>query len=152
MSELKESNLLLSPIEGRVALSADYRSAQQFIKAGDRVMAIVPKEGDRILGKAQLPSSALGKVNIGDKVIIRLDAYPYEEFGSIIGKLESKSSLPNRDKLYPVHIELDQGLISSTGKALRFDQQMTGVAEIITKERRFIERIFDTIRKLFDKY
>ncbi len=148
----KEVNLLLSPIEGRVALSADYRSAQQFIKSGDRVMAIVPKAGDRILGKAQLPSSALGKVNLNDKVIIRLDAYPYEEFGSLIGKLESKSALPNRDKLYPIHIELDQGLISSTGKALRFDQQMTGVAEIITKERRFIERIFDTIRKLFDKY
>jgi len=152
IGQWKEKNLLLSPIEGRVSLSADYRSAQQFIKAGDRVMAIVPKEGDRILGKAQLPSSALGKVNINDKVIIRLDAYPYEEFGSLIGKLESKSALPTRDKLYPVHIELDQGLISSTGKALRFDQQMTGVAEIITKERRFIERIFDTIRKLFDKY
>ena len=152
IGQWKEANLLLSPIEGRVALSADYRSAQQFIKAGDRVMAIVPKEGDQILGKAQLPSSALGKVNLNDKVIIRLDAYPYEEFGSLIGKLESKSALPNRDKLYPIHIELDQGLISSSGKALRFEQQMTGVAEIITKERRFIERIYDTIRKLFDKY
>jgi len=135
-----------------LALSADYRSAQQFIKAGDRVMAIVPKSGDRIMGKAQLPSAALGKVTLGDKVIIRLDAYPYEEFGSLIGSLESKSALPNRDKQYPVHIKLDQELISSTGKVFRFDQQMTGVAEIITKERRFIERIFDTIRKLFNKY
>lgn len=148
----KETNLLLSPIEGKVSFSADYRSEKQFIKEGDRVMAIVPKKGDRIIGKAQLPSSALGKVKIGDKVIIRLDAYPYEEYGILLGKLESKSALPNRKNLYPINIELDQGLLTTTGKPLRFEQQMLGLAEIITKERRFIERIFDQIRKLFSKY
>ncbi|NNE30448.1 MAG: hypothetical protein HKN16_12490, partial [Saprospiraceae bacterium] len=38
----KEENLLLAPIQGRVALNADFRSAQQFIQAGDRVMSIIP--------------------------------------------------------------------------------------------------------------
>ena len=152
LGEWKETNLLLSPIEGRVALTADYRSAQQFIKSGDRVMAIVPKDGDRLIGKALMPSAGLGKVDLGDKVIIRLDAYPYQEFGLILGKLESKSALPNRENNYPVNISLDNGLQTSIGNELRFDQQMTGTAEIITEERRFIERIFDSIRKLFKKY
>lgn len=149
IGQWKETNLLLSPIEGKVSLSAEYRSEQQFIKMGDRVLSIVPKEGDRIIGKALLPSAGLGRININDKVIIRLDAYPYEEFGSVLGKLESMSAVPTKERFYPAKINLPNGLMTTFDNELRFDQQMTGIAEIISKDRKFIERILDQFLKLF---
>jgi hypothetical protein len=42
-------------------------------------------------------------------------------------------------------IGLPNGLITSSKKDLRFQQQTEGVAEIVTKDRRLIERIFEKL-------
>ncbi len=144
--------LLISPIEGTVSFASEFRSEKTYITKDDVVMSIIPKEGRRIIGKAFLPTSGLGKVKIGNKVIIRVDGYPYEEFGFVRGKLESKGQIPNEAREYPITIELTDGLNTSYNEELRFDQQMQGVAEIISEDRRFIERVFKQLRALFNKY
>ena len=152
IEEWKRNYLLVSPIEGTVSFVAEYRSEKQFINQDDVVLSIVPKEGDRLIGKSFLPTSGLGKVTIGDDVIIRVEGYPYEEWGVVRGRLETKGRIPNRQREYPITVELPHGLLTSFNKTLHFDQQMQGIAEIISEDRRFIERIFDQVRALFKKY
>ncbi|MDR0505267.1 MAG: hypothetical protein LBH32_00395 [Dysgonamonadaceae bacterium] len=47
-----------------------------------------------------LPASGAGKVKIGDKVAIKLENYPYKEFGYIEGKVKSLSLVSQQLKRY----------------------------------------------------
>ncbi|WP_409012461.1 HlyD family efflux transporter periplasmic adaptor subunit [Dyadobacter sp. 50-39] len=45
----------------------------------------------------KLSQGSLGKVKEGQKVLVKLDGYPYQEFGSIEGILSKISTTPGRD-------------------------------------------------------
>jgi hypothetical protein len=47
---------------------------------------------------------------------------------------------------YFVIIDLPQGLKTNYGEQLDFEYEISGQADIIVKERRLIERLFDNLR------
>ncbi len=150
----KQTYLIRAPIAGKVNY-AEFGRKNQFVKTGDEVLAIVPEEADSIVGKVELPIRGSGKVEPGHKVIVKFDSYPYQEYGVIVGKVKKKSLLP-KDEKYMLEVELDQlensKLMTSHKKSLPFTQEMQGQAEIITEDRRFIERVFDKFLAVFEDY
>ena len=135
----KQKYVLYAPVEGVVTFY-NFRTEQQYVRRGDEVMAIVPfQEGNQFLGEVMLPVTGSGKVEKGQRVIIKFDSYPFQEFGFVEGKVESKALLP-QNNTYFVKVSLPNGLITSFGNELTFRQQMMGKAEIITADKRFIER------------
>jgi multidrug resistance efflux pump len=144
----KQKYIITAPIDGKVSLNTEYNAARQFVKAGDEVMTISPNGESDIIGRLALPVVGSGKVDTGQRVLIRLDNFPYREFGQIEGIIESKSSVPKNGQI-PVVVRLPNKMMSSYGKNLDFEQKMQGEAQIITADRRFIERIFDGMKSVF---
>jgi multidrug resistance efflux pump len=150
----KQTFLLLAPLDGRVSFYSKIENEGQFIKAGEVVMAILPEQTttkNKIVGRMEMPIIGSGKVKIGQKVVIKLAGYPYQEFGTLNGKVQQKSQLPVNNA-YIIEVALPDTLVTSYKKTIAFEQQLQGEAEIITEDRRFIERIFDKILSLFRKY
>ena len=143
----KKQYILEAPISGSVSL-AIFAEERQLFEIGKEVMTIVPKATSRIQGIAKLPIAGSGKVEVGQRVNIKLAGFPYQEYGIVLGSVETMSAIP-REGNYDVIISLPDGLNTSYNKELRFQQQMEGVAEIITKERRLIERIFEQLISVF---
>jgi mRNA-degrading endonuclease HigB of HigAB toxin-antitoxin module len=54
--------------------------------------------------------------------------------------------------MYTINVSLPNGLKTSYNKDLDFKAEMQGQADIITKDLRLIERIFNQFAKLFDKF
>lgn len=150
VDDWKQKYLLMSPVDGFASFYS-YWKEQQFVKAGEEVMSIVPIGGDSIIGKVFMPSVGSGKVKKGQDVIIKFDGFPYEEYGSVRGKILSKSLVPKNNK-YRVIVELPTGLMTSHRKELPFSQQMMGSAEIITEKKRFIEKIFEELLSRIDNF
>jgi hypothetical protein len=79
-------------------------------------------------------------------VIIKLDSYPYNEWGTIQGEVISKSLVPKDDQ-YAIVVSVlnvqNTTLISSYGKQIPFEQHLQGIAEIITEDKGLLERIGD---------
>jgi multidrug resistance efflux pump len=144
LEKWKQTYLLTAPIEGRVSLNNTFFSAKQFVKQGDLLLTIVPSSKDKIVGRVMLPVAGSGKVKPLQRVLIRLDNYPYYEFGTLEGKVESKSLVP-KDDLYAIRISMPDSLVSSYNKPIQFQQQLQGSAQIITENKRFLERIWDQI-------
>ena len=115
-------------------------------------MAIIPPNGKDIVGFVSLQMSGSGKVKEGQRVVIKFDSYPYQEYGVVEGTVLAKALLPKNDKVISVRVDLPKGLMTSYNKTLKFDQQMQGSAEIITEERRFIERLFDKLISAFKNH
>jgi hypothetical protein len=97
-----------------------------------------------------MPVIGSGKVEIGQTVNLKFDNYPFDEYGMVMGEVESISELPTKDNTYIIRISLPNGLHSSYNKDLEFRQQMQGSAEIITEDLRLIERLFNQLRSVFD--
>lgn len=148
LSEWKRKYLLSSPIEGRTSFLKFWKNGQ-FVKEGEEVMTIVPKEQE-VFGQVSLPINGSGKVEVGQWADLRFDNYPAKEFGIVKGRVENISLVP-RDNSYFIKLSLPYGLNTSYNRELKFRQQMSGSAEIITEDLRLLERIFSQLKSLFDR-
>ncbi len=141
-----------SPMNGRVDF-LNFFTNNEFIQAGQAVFTIVPQR-NKIIGQVQLPSTGAGKVKIGQNIIIKLDNYPYQEYGTVKGKVSSISLMSNKVKStnqtevdnYLVEVGLPKDLTTNYGKKLEFKYEIKGTADVIIADRRLIERFFDNLR------
>jgi multidrug resistance efflux pump len=145
----KQTYLLTAPSDGRVSFFNNYWAENQNIREGAAVMAIVPPNGSGIVGMVELALSSSGKVREGQRVVMKFDSYPYDRYGLVHGEVQSKALLPRDNRTISVRVALPNRLHTNRGYDLKFDQQMIGSAEIITEERRFIERMFDKLLSIF---
>jgi len=150
MLESWEQNyVLISPQKGIVTFNSFWKQ-NQYVKAGDKVLAIVPENSGKYIGKIKIPVNGSGKVEIGQLVNIKISGYPYLEFGMLKGKIRNKSLVTN-DNFYTLEVELTKGLHTTTGKELKFSGELTGTAEIITEDRTLFERFYSPLKYLTNK-
>lgn len=92
------------------------------------------------------------KVREGQRVIVRLNGYPYMEFGVLSGIVSSISSVPEQSErglVYTITVNFPDGMETTYHRTLPFVQQMDGQAEIVTEDMRLIEQFIRPIRSLF---
>ena len=136
--------LLEAPIDGFITFTR-YWSENQNVRTGDKVLTIIPFNEGEIIGKINLPMEGSGKVRTGQRVNIQFANFPHLEYGMVKGIIHSISLVPD-DQQYVVEVELPDGLVTYYNIEIPFNQEMLGRAEIITDDRRLLERIFSPIR------
>jgi len=138
----------IAPIDGRLSYLYNINE-NQFVSANSELLAIVP-ENQNYMGLVHIPSTGYGKIKKGQKVRLKMDKFPYQEYGQLNGSITNISIIPNK-KTYLVKVKLSNGLVSSYNRTLTYTPNMTGKAEIITDDLRLIERVFNQFKKLVDK-
>lgn len=137
-----------SSVKGTVSFLQIW-SENQTINAGENMFAIIPSTEKGYIGKVKAVAQNSGKLQIGQKVNIRLANYPDREFGVIEGKLKTISLTPDKEGNLLLDIELPNGLQTSYKKQINFQQEMTGTADIITEDLRLLERLLYQFRDVF---
>lgn len=143
-----QTYLLISPIDGRLTFPTP-RNLHQQVVAGDRLFAVVPADSDRLQVIIRYPTHNSGKVKVGQSVRIFLDGYPHLEYGSINATIRSTALMPGTDSNYTAIALLPAQLITTYGKQLDLNGELTGKARIDTRKYRLIERLFNPLRYLF---
>ena len=123
-------------------------SNNQYVESGATVFVVAPRGDFRPVGRALLPLQGSGKVKSGQRVIIRLDNYPDQEFGYINGVVQSVSPLPDADGKYVVDVWLPEGMKTKYGKEMPVVREMKGSADVVTEDMRLIERLFMPLKKI----
>lgn len=147
----KQKYLIISPIEGRVTFTKIW-SEYQNVQMSEIVATIVPQKASNIIGKVVIPAIGVGKVKLGQTVNIKIDNFPYVEFGLLKGSVKSISLVPiitENEVFYTAEIEIPDTLISSYGKHLKFSQKLNGSAEIITEDVRLLQRFLNPLKFLW---
>lgn len=143
----EQNYLLVSAVDGVVSFQ-QFLGRNQFVKAGDILMSVMPNDRDMLIGRLQIPATNSGKVKEGQKVLLKLDNYPYQEFGMVEGRVKNMANSPDKDGNYYVNVILPNGLQTSFHKTLPFDKELKGNAEVVTQDLRLLERFFYQMRKL----
>ncbi|MCX6219580.1 MAG: HlyD family efflux transporter periplasmic adaptor subunit [Bacteroidia bacterium] len=147
-----------SPFTGKLEYLNFWRE-NDFVAAGTPVLSVIPT-GNPLLGQVYLPSQGAGKVVVGQEVIIRLDNYPYLEYGSIGGKVTMISALSTQSETfakkndlqtYLITVDLPNKLTTNYGTTLDFNYEIKGVADILTKKRKLLLRRFDNLKYIASK-
>ncbi len=153
----EQQYVMRAQIDGIISFNNVW-SVNHQVDAGEKIFAIIPENQGELVGKVYLPTSAgYGKIKIGQNVNIKLDGYPYMEFGMVKGVVTSISLVPAQsssvvgEKMYTVELSLPNGLISFYNRTFDFTGELTGIAEISTDELSVLERFFQPLRYLFKK-
>ncbi len=152
IKEWKRIYLFVAPISGKISMNRLW-SPQQYVNTNEEVMTIVPindniSNDSKVIGKALLPIAGSGKVKTEQNVQIRLDGFPYQEYGSIEATVKSISLVPQQDN-YQVELNFTHELTTTYKKKIPFRQEMQGTARIITEDRTVASRMFDKITSIF---
>ena len=146
------SYVLMSPIDGKITFTR-YWVSNQNVQSGEEVFTVIPTFDSQLIGKAKLPVARSGKVRSGQKVNIRIDNFPDNEFGMLKGVVQNISLVPavsSGATYYVVEIVLPEGLLTNYKKELPYLPNMQGAADIITEDMSLLARFVMPMRQIFN--
>lgn len=147
--EWEEENIIKSPVAGKLSYHQFWQEHQN-IKEGEVVFTIVPFIKKGLLGKCIVPVQNSGQIRRGQRVYLKLDNYPYREWGMIKASVNSVSEVPTRESVPAFIVYLNvASLVTSYGKELSPNQELIGTAEIILEEVSLLERVFYQFKQLW---
>src|SRR5438128_7272350 len=150
--ENTQQNLLTlrSPYEG-VIISMDQRTVGSFVQQGQVLCQLARKES-KPRARMTLNEAGLPKLAIAQRVRYFFEAFPYQRYGAVTGKLDwiIPSAVTSAEGSHFVALgSLDRYEISPrAGQVLPLRVGMRGDAHIIVGGRTLIEYAFEPIRQL----
>mgnify|MGYP000898772100 FL=1 len=141
-----EQTTIVAPVDGTV-LSLRTNTIGGVVSAAQIIAEITPLE-ESLVVEATLQSRDIGFVNVGQRVVVKVDAYSFQRYGYLSGVVQSISpdAIVN-DKLgliYRIKVKLDS-LKTSKNIELKIIPGMNSVVEITTGNRRAIEFLLDPL-------
>lgn len=146
---------VLAPITGTVT-ALPFEPGQS-VQAGATLATILPA-GSKLEAHLFVPSRAIGFVEPGQRVLLRMAAFPYQKFGSISGVVQRVERSPigesadasaavagPAEPVYRVMVLLGQQAVVAYGKRQPFRAGMTLEADIHQDRRRLVEWLVDPI-------
>lgn len=154
-SELAKTDLrnrlmrLTSPVDGTVQ-QLSVHTLGGVVQPAEALLVIVPDESQLVV-EAKIPNREAGFVRAGQSVRLKIEAYPFTDYGTVPGVLESVSRDAIEDEklgsVYSARVSLDGA------KAKQFNMRLTPgmatTAEIKTTRRRVIQYLFSPIVQRF---
>lgn len=142
--------VLRAPISGQVTAV----TARVGAPASPQVslMTILPA-GSPLRAELGVPSSAIGFTKVGQKVRLALDAFPYQRFGTVEGRIVTVASSPVSQQaasgamtsVYPVRVALMADHIEAFGRQEALVPGMALTARIITEKQTLLEWLFEPL-------
>lgn len=148
---------VLAPAAGTItALTVE---PGQTVTAGAALATIIPT-GSALEAHLLAPSGAIGFIEPGQTVLLRLAAFPYQKFGQAGGTVlrvehspiaetgnvgPGNSNAASADPVYRIAVKLAQQSVMAYGKEQKFKAGMTLEADIRQDRRRLIEWVIDPL-------
>jgi multidrug resistance efflux pump len=115
-----------APIDGRVAAVRNVRTGS-VVEAAEALGSVVPEGGPRVV--ARFPSRAVGRVRPGQAARLRLDGFPWTQYGSLAATVTEVGREPSQ-----AGIRVELALAPDAAGRLPFEHGVTGSAEVAVEE------------------
>lgn len=150
----------IAPVAGTVA--STLVTPGQTVQAGQTLLNVVPSDA-RLHAELLVPSSAIGFIRPGDRVLLRYHAFPYQKFGHQEGRVARISrsalapsdlgpapaaNLPVADRMYRVIVSIPRQAVVVAGQSAPLRPGMALQADILGERRRLLEWLFEPLYAL----
>lgn len=122
---------------------------------GQTLLQVVPSES--LIVRVQVANADIANIRVGMPVDVRVDAYPFTEYGAVTGvvtKVGSEavqlSNQPGAPTVFPVEVRLDQQFLERGDERFTLIPGMSLAANIQVRERAPISYVAEELIKAFD--
>ena len=166
--EVKAGESLVIRASQPGVVSSIYAQTGQYIDPSKPLMTILP-QSNVLIAQLYVPDRAIGFMNVGDMVLLRYQAYPYQKFGHAKAKISSiaktamaAQNIPsigtvslqeqmNNEPMYLVQAILNRQDIKAYGKDLPLQVGMTLEADVLQERRKLYEWVLEPIYSITGK-
>lgn len=144
---------LRSPVDGVVQQLAIH-TVGGVVQPAQPLLVIVPS-ADEVEVEAQILNRDIGFIREGQPVRVKLEAFPFTDYGLIDGEVASISRDAIEDEkrglIYAVRVRLKRRTIAIGGREMPIGPGLAVQAEIRTGERRIIQYLLSPIAETIDE-
>lgn len=144
---------LTSPVDGTVQQLAIH-TLGGVVEPAQALLVVVPADSTLAI-EARVSNKDVGFTRVGQPVRVKIDAFPFTDYGTVEGTLENLSSDSIEDEklglIYNARVRLTTVAISNGVANIPLTPGMTVSAEIRTGRRRIIQYLLSPIRMRFDE-
>lgn len=155
-AESQRQIVVKAPITGRI--TSVVANVGQQLNPSVSIFSIIP-ESSQLEANLYLPTRAIGFLEIGQEVIIRYEAFPYQKFGTYPGTItqiaksvimpgDVPSGLSFKEPVYKVVATLKSQEIKAYGKEILLKPGMMLTADVILDERSLFEWLLEPLYSL----
>lgn len=145
LGEWKTKYLLIAPIEGKIAFAGFVQENQQL--KNNQTLCFINPGNTQYFVAVNIPQQNFGKIRPGQRVLLKLTAFPFQEFGAITGKLDFISNIPT-DSGYLAKVLLPNGLQTNYKRLVTYREGLAAKAEIITEDLKLSDRLLNQLRSV----
>jgi hemolysin D len=142
---------LVSPVNGTVQQLAVH-TLGGVVQPAETLLVIVPDDSQLVVD-AKIPNRDAGFVRTGQPVRVKVDAFPFTDYGTLDGVLESMSGDAIDDEklglVYNARVRLS--LLPIQRRAMKLSPGMSITAEIKTARRRIIQYLLSPLSARLDE-
>lgn len=155
--EAKRRMVVTAPADGYITLLQ--AELGQSVEMGRPLAQLVPS-GNRQTVRLYAPSRAAGFVRVGAPVLLRFDAFPYQKYGQLTGKVISVSKAavnasdiqgyaPRVDvageSLFAITVGLPEQVLGASSQPLQLQAGMRVEADLLHETRRLYEWVLEPL-------
>lgn len=144
---LEHSFQLEAPVAGLLEY-VDALDQGQSIKPDDVLFVITPPSNS-VIGRMSVPELNTANLHIGQKVRVKLQKYPFKDWGMLEGRIYAVTNIPIKGN-YRVKVEFPKGFLTTYGKRIAEANQLEGKAEIILSRKTMFYHLFNQFNAAVD--
>ncbi|MGA9770639.1 MAG: HlyD family efflux transporter periplasmic adaptor subunit [Blastocatellia bacterium] len=118
-----EKRVIKAPVSGRIGEAVDLR-AGAVVNAGDKIGVIIPAGELKVVAYFR-PSSALGRIHPGQSARLRLEGFPWTQYGVIKATVTTVASEPRDGR-----IRIDLAMHRDPASAIPFQHGLPASVEV----------------------
>ena len=152
------------PVDGTI-FEFPIQNAGATVESGDTIASIAQvennlyPESDLVL-RAKMPSSETAFLKVGLPAKIKLDAYPFQDYGIVEGHVswispdskvaDNRFSPPTAEAkdFFEIEIDIDRAYLANKEEQIAITPGQTAVAEVVIRQRRLIDYFLEPFKKL----
>ncbi len=139
-------HILRAPVSGRLSFAGIVQQNQNIV-ANQEVFIIDPGNTS-FFGEIQIPQYNMGKIHKGERVLVKMRSYPFEQYGMIRGKLTYISEVAFRDSIFMAKVSFERFENKDANHKIILKNGMQADAEIITEESSLLKRFYWNLFKI----
>ena len=156
-TQRRDLQRLTTPVAGRVQ-QLQLHTIGGVVEPAKPLMIIVPEEAGMEI-EAEIENKDIGFVREGQEAIVKLDAFPFTRYGTLVGHVvtisgdavEQHGNNAEPRLTYTTRIRLDKETMNIDGKDIRLSPGMAAAVEIKTGTRKLIEFVLSPLMRMGDE-
>lgn len=147
----QEQSAIASPVTGTIY---NVKATTGPVQAGEELLSILP-DGEELLLEVKVLNRDIGFVREGMKAKVKLATFPFQEFGTITGKVikVSPNAIAEKDLglVFPTQLKLEKTSIQVRGQEVKLTPGMAATGEIVTRRKSVLTFLMEPITRRFSE-